>query len=376
VWLVAVLPFRLDEPGWIVTVFGGVGLASVAAVLVVRVPENRISWLMLAVIYAFGGALGFTVVLTGTAADVLGTVMLFGFVLPGLAVALPLWFPTGRPPTLRWRWVEMLAGGSVVAIASGTAVVGWIEGGDASSISDCASVGTCAAFWGVAGLIVAMVGAVASFVFRWIRSEGVERAQLQWLVPALVVFGLGVGAEFGGFQGSAFANFALPAGLALIVAAIAVALLRYRLYDIGRLLRRSLSYGLVLAALAALYATVVLLPTTIIGDDQVPPWLVAVGTLTAFVLFEPLRHRVQVAVDRRFDRSRYDAQAVVEGFSGRVRDETDLETVTAGLGRTAGEVFRPESLGIWVRGKAARSAPPRNDAVTRRVLAVGQGGTR
>jgi hypothetical protein len=346
--------FRLDEPGWIFTVVGFAGLAAVAALLVIKVPENRISWLLLTVIYGFGMAIMVTfwedVYLSGVASDVAATVIVFALVLPGLAIALPLWFPTGRPPTSRWRWVELLAVVSASGITAGTAVVGWVEDGDASSIADCASIGTCAGLFGVVGLIVAMFGAIASLAVRWRRAEGVERAQLRWLVPALAAFGLGVAAEFAGFQGSAFANFMLPAGLVLIVSAITVALLRYRLYEIGKLLRRTASYLVVAAALTAVYAVVALLPALVVGgSDGVPPWLVALATLAALALFDPLRRRVQSVVDRRFDRARHDADRIVEQFADRVQSQTELGSITVDLGDVASEILRPRSIALWTR---------------------------
>lgn len=150
-----------------------------------------------------------------------------------------------------------------------------------------------------------------------------ERLQLKWLVPSLIVFGAGNVAEFG-FQGSIAADVLLPLGFMLMVVSISVAILRYRLYDIDRLISRSVAYAIVLVVLGAGFGAAVAFPTLVVGDESTPSWVVAGSTLAVAAAFNPLRMRVQRLVDRRFDRVRYDAQRVVDRFGGALRDATDI----------------------------------------------------
>jgi hypothetical protein len=199
-----------------------------------------------------------------------------------------------------------------------------------------------------------------SFVVRQVRSwravrrageAGAERRQqLKWLMSGSVVTVLGLAGIFGfGFSSnpvvfaldviSFFATFALPA-------AISVAILRYRLYEIDRIISRTLAYTIVTGLLVGVYAGLVLLATQVLGVHT--PVAVAAATLAAAALFNPLRRRVQQAVDRRFNRARYDAEQTVAAFAARLKDATDLDSVRDDLTGVVHQALEPAHISVWV----------------------------
>jgi len=194
--------------------------------------------------------------------------------------------------------------------------------------------------------------ALLALLARFARSTGTERLQLKWFAYAASVS-----------LGSAVSSVALPKGTASDIAwalsllssgfipiAIGIAVLRYRLYDIDVLIRRTLIYAAVSLTLAATYfAGVVLLQTVLrplIGGSEVP---VALSTLAVVALFAPLRRRIQQVVDRRFYRSRYDAAHTLDAFGARLRDEVDLEAVRGDLPEAVHETVRPAHASVWLR---------------------------
>jgi hypothetical protein len=301
-------------------------------------------------IVAFGvGLLGLSdEAAVGWAAELVGGIAMFGLVLPGLGVFVPLWFPTGRPISPSWRWPGVAAVLGVVGIIGGWAVIVYLEGGDAYEIDACISVGTCANIIGLVLVLLGVVGAVVSLVIRWIRSRGVERLQMKWLVLAFFVFLIGVLAEFGGFQNSVVANFFLSTGLFLIPATIAIAVLRYRLYEIDRILSRTVTYAIVIILLGAVYLAGLAALTSLLSPES--PVAVAGSTLAAAALFNPLRRRIQGWVDRRFNRSRYDTEKVMELFTESLRDRVDGDELVSGWVGVVSETMQPVVAGVWVRG--------------------------
>ncbi len=220
------------------------------------------------------------------------------------------------------------------------------------------------AFWpigqvlGIAALVVALLLGVTAVITRFRRSQGVERAQLKWFVAANVAVGTFVilGFADGGFLGLvagtnptildllAYASSLLPP------VAVGIAILRYRLFEIDRLIARTLSWGIVTGLLVGGFAAAVVALQAVLADFiQGQTVAVAASTLVAFALFQPLRRRVQSAVDRRFDRAHYDAQRTVAEFSDRLRDEVDLAALSGDLDTTIRDAIAPRSIGIWLR---------------------------
>ena len=199
-------------------------------------------------------------------------------------------------------------------------------------------------------LLVVVVGSAASILVRFRRARGLERQQLKWLTYAVTVATLALLLTSRQWAGWALAEIVTLVAVGFIPVAIGIAILRYRLYDIDRLISRSLVYGLLTALLAGVYATGVFVvgrlldPAT--GDSSLA---VAASTLAVAALFQPLRRRIQRLVDRRFNRSRYDAARTVEAFSGRLRDEIDLDSLSAELLAVVDQTMQPAQASLWLR---------------------------
>jgi len=152
------------------------------------------------------------------------------------------------------------------------------------------------------------------------------------------------------FEGSSFLTNLSVASVLLIPVAIGIAILRYRLYEIDRLVSRTVSWAVVTGVLVTVFAgAVVALQGVLDGVTQGQTLAVAASTLVAFALFQPIRRRVQSVVDRRFDRARYDAQRTVDAFAERLRNEVDLTTLRTALVATADDAVRPVSSTVWLR---------------------------
>lgn len=217
---------------------------------------------------------------------------------------------------------------------------------------------------GLSAASASLLIAAVSLVLRFRRSRGVEREQLKWLVYSATLVGL----SFVGFivveasrKGAGlFAGPIAPAsrvfttlvflGFALAPVSAGIAILRYHLYDIDRIISRTLSYAIVTAFLGGAFALVVLVPTSIAGaGGQVPDWLVAIATLVVAALFRPVRRRVQNVVDHRFNRARYDIARTIETFAVRLRDEVDMPTLKADLEALVRQTMAPAHVSLWLR---------------------------
>jgi hypothetical protein len=274
-----------------------------------------------------------------------------------LLAGLLLLFPTGRPVSPRWRWVVWLAGvGNLLFIVSylsvwplrGAALLGTRSPEPTGGLMVAYSVGTAAA-------MLAVLAAAASLVVRFRRARGVEHQQLKWLAyaGALAVLGfpLLVALEGATRPPELVADVAGAVLVLPIPVAVGVAVLRYRLYDIDRLINRTLVYGLLTALLGAVYAGAVLVLGQAFGGvrGKPPSWAVAGATLAVAALFQPARRRIQAAVDRRFNRRKYDAARTVEAFSTRLRDEVDLDTLSAELLAVVDQTMEPTMVSLWLR---------------------------
>ena len=198
-------------------------------------------------------------------------------------------------------------------------------------------------------LIAIAIGSLAGQAVRFRRSTGERRQQLKWLLSgtAVAMPGLGLSIALGsatGFLGAVGGiGFALVAALPI---GIGVAVLRYRLYDIDRLISRTLAYGAVTALLAGAYVGLVLLATRELRFSS--EVAVAVSTLAAAAAFNPVRRWVQHAVDRRFNRARYDADLIVAAFAARLQDMADPDATTLDLGETVQQALEPAHLSLWI----------------------------
>lgn len=338
----------------------------VGALIASRRPGNAIGWLfvgsptatMVGVVTAMAlephladpewGALAM-------ATSLLALAVVNGLGFSVLLTFLLLLFPDGRLPSPRWRpaaWATVI----VIAVtaltqlfAEETMLTGypnplatWEPGGIARAIYPVAN--------GV--LFPAVVAAsMAALAVRYRRSRGIERLQLRWFlfVAALMVAALSVAVLLPAAQ--PITDIVGPLVFAALPITVALAILRYRLYDIDVLIRRTLVYGALSVTLAGVYwGSVIVLQALLnpfVGADT---FAVAASTLAVAVLFQPARARIKTAVDRRFYRSRYDATQTVEGFGARLRNEVDVSRLTGNLAEVVADSLQPASISIWLRG--------------------------
>lgn len=379
------LMLTLAAVGGVVAANAGIAIvifvpyATVGAVLVVRRPRNVIGWLLTTIAWSF--ALGFLPIRatveelqTLTASPVVLAVAWFksSWSAP-LTFALIAWlaivFPTGRLPGGWWRLPAMLLLLAMGAITAAAAIwpalqvqpegfdhmiampnpLGLLPRGqpDAGATDFPAAL-----FVIVFGLLIA---SIASLLARFARSTGIERLQLRWLVTGLAAVAIAVPVGFLLFAalGPAIEGVAwLPAIIAFTLPpmAIGIAVLRYRLYEIDRIISRTIGWALVTSFLVVVFAgTVVGLQALLERVTQGQTLAVAASTLIAFALFQPVRRRVQWAVDRRFDRARYDGDRTAAAFADRLRGQTDLAGLESDIARTVASALRPGSFGVWIR---------------------------
>jgi MFS family permease len=335
--------------------------------IVARQPRHPIGWILCAFgliagisaftsEYAIYGLRSQPGAVPGGAALAWVAAWMFPFYLALLA-ALLLLFPSGRPPSPRWRWVLWAAGlGNALAVVS--LLTSWWPRRGLALLQPRGpqAGGLLGTLYNVGHWVasVAVLAAVASLVVRLRRARGVERQQLKWVVYAVVMAGcftllLEAPTLIDLPELAADLMYALL--IALIPVPLGLAILRYRLYDIDRLINRTLVYGLLTALLAAIYAGAVLVLGQVFGGvgGDPPSLVVAAATLTVAALFQPARGRIQQVVDRRFNRRRYDAAKTVEAFSVRLREEVDLEALTAELLAVVHQTMQPTGVWLWLR---------------------------
>ncbi len=340
------------SPTTILAPLSGVLSVLTGAILVTRLPANRIGWLLW-----IGGGLIVMIRVTQGLADLgltsnpgsIPGAIWIGWVnawigLPAvvtLPIFLPLLFPTGRVPSPRWRSVVGAAVGAIVVAAGVVAVSPFPAGTYPPDIVNPLAIGGSAgdALVSLGNLVdfvlfVVLLLAAWSLVIRYRRAQGVEREQLKWFA----FFGIIAVASFI-FAAANVSNATGPlatidtiawttgfVALAMIPVAIGIAILRYRLYEIDRLISRTISWAVVSLLVVGIFAGCVLalqaLLASVLRSNELA---VAGSTLLVFALFQPIRRRVQRLVDRRFNRARYDAEATVSAFAGRLRDEVDLQ---------------------------------------------------
>jgi hypothetical protein len=284
---------------------------------------------------------------------------------PVLLTFVPLLFPDGRLPSRRWRPVAWLSAVPIALLCGPIAILYWPLRGPAlvePGTFATPTPGALAVLSPMVGSLMLLCGLACALalLLRFRRAQGVERQQLKWFVFAAAVtlivwWGLDQLGARGVQLGLAGVLFVPVA--AAIPAAAGIAIVRYRLYDIDRLINRTLVYGLLTALLGGIYAGVVLVLGQLFGGigAEPPSWAVAGATLAVAAVFQPARLRIQGIVDRRFNRRRYDAAKTVEAFSARLRDQIDLDTLSAELLAVVDQTFQPTTASLWLRPSARLS---------------------
>ena len=368
VGMVANVPLTLlshQEFNGLVPVVIGVPGAVTGALAARRQPANPVGWLLL--------ALSACLIIANDGSDYAALVYLQGYRLPAGAVGLSLgqlWgpgiellglivllFPDGKLTSAWLRralWLYLV----VLAISVGALVTATAEALAATPVAVDQTGGFAATdspkdWYGPVShgtdlvLTALIVLAVVRQILSWRSSSGERRQQLKWLavggiaVPvSLILAGVGMGVGVGILGAVGWL------GLALFPLCIGVAILKYRLYDVDRIVSRTLSYAIVTGLLVGVYVGLVALTTKVLGFTS--PVGVAASTLAAVVLFNPLRRRVQHLVDRRFNRARYHAERTVGAFAARLQDAVDAEAVRADLLAAVSQSVEPAHLSVWL----------------------------
>jgi hypothetical protein len=343
----------------------GLPIGLVGFIITRRQPGNPIGWLLLTVLAGVllsldSGSYAWLVYRLGYRLPLgpLAVVLEFSYI-PALFVALPpvfLLFPGGVLPSLRWRWVlrsylvvvvvliaamyaglidilvtqgvQVDASGGLAAIDHPSRSTAWVSTFDLLLLP-------VLAFW------LIFVGRLA---LSWRGAGGDQRQQLKWLMTGCVVAVIGTIISD---VVPALDPVATATGVGVVLpACLGVAILKYRLYDIDRIISRTLAYTIITGLLIGVYAGLVLLATRVMSVHT--PVAVAAATLAAAALFNPLRRRVQQAVDRRFNRARYDADQTVAAFAARLKDEVDLDSVREDLTGVVQQALEPAHVSLWV----------------------------
>jgi hypothetical protein len=339
--------------------------ATVGALVASRRPRHPVGWLLL----------GFALSLTAT--GVIYSYVTYGLLarpgaLPAVhlvaryypatgAAALALLSlvllltPTGSLPSARWRWWAVITAATPVALVLVMPVVpGRLDPRlllTSSPFSDRALGGVLLVATRVALVVTALAVVVAagSLVLRFRRAQGVERQQLRWvaLAAALMVLAVPVVLVPVALESPILVDWASAVWVMVLPVAVGAAILRYRLYDLDRIISRTVAYGLLTLLLGGGYALVVLGLGQFLGRES--PMVVAGATLAVAAVFQPARRRVQAVVDRRFNRRRHDTARMIEGFGARLRDQVDLDTLTADLLAVVDQTMQPTQTSLWLR---------------------------
>jgi hypothetical protein len=363
---------RIIEVGgvWIIlTAFAVLG-----ALIISRQPHNRIGWLLMLPVLA---RIIPVELIAASPPQTLTLGWWFFIWFAGWAwmplvfpiLLLPLHFPTGRPPTPKWRWVNRLAWGMWVLLAFVTAVPTSFVGFDhlhnpiGFLPPELPEQVWSSAPWSLSLLLIALTSVISLFV-RYRRAPAVERQQIKWLLYACLLFAISYGLVVtNGFTGANRINdvvldLLFYSAVLAFAGAIGIAILRYQLFDIDVIIRKTVQYGVVTAVLALVYFGTIILLQSLLGQatDEQSPIIIVLSTLLIAALFNPLRRRVQDVIDRRFFRKKYDAAQVLADFAQTARDEVDMEALQAELLRVVQETLQPESIAVWFKQSEGKTS--------------------
>ena len=353
-----------DALSYITNILNGLTLGLVGAVVAANLRENPLGWILLAAGLALAAESflnTYTLIALSTGTETLrggiaaAWVSEWIWIIPVCALVLLLHlFPTGTFLSPRWRWVALVSivlfAGVVIPLRFSPRLNVFSARGEL----DLANPVGLFAFpnWVyplmILPVVAALAGALSSMLLRFVRARGVERQQMKWFLYVAAIF---VGSLILTFYQTApiYSILVNVIGLGLPLS-IGIAILRYRLWDIDIIIRRTITYSILTGLLALIYfGGVVLLQQLTRSFTESSDLAIVVSTLAIAALFFPLRRRVQNVIDRRFYRRKYDAAKTLAAFSATVRDETDLEKLTMELANVVNETMQPKSVGLWLR---------------------------
>lgn len=352
----------------------------VGALIAARRPRNPIGWILLAdgLLWMLSDLMDnyslYGVASPGSVPFAVGVAWINGWLwVPAvglLGTYVFLLFPDGMLPSGRWRPLAWLSGAVILSVSIGVALdPGPLQNlGGVQNPFGMLQPWMMPGFWAVLPLLpLCMLGSALSLVLRYRRSRGEQRQQIKWIAFAGSVVGLlyliamitsfifpsGAWFQPGSPLWLDLIAYAALLSFTLVPIAVGVAMLRYRLYDIDIVINRALVYGSLTATLVALYFSGVVTTQAVFraltGQEQQPQFAVVVSTLAIAALFNPLRRRIQSFIDRRFYRRKYDAARTLEDFGARLRDETDLDSLSEDLVGVVSETMQPEHVSLWLR---------------------------
>jgi hypothetical protein len=358
-----------SSSGLVALLIAFLSFATMGALVAALVPRNAIGWLFLAT--AIGAAFGGTaenyayhglVHSPGSLPAAVAVAWMYSWAwYPTVALILfvPILFPTGAPPAGGWRWVVR----AQIAFTAGVTAIfmlnpGPLDGSDSQLPDNPVGIRGLAPIVDhldpvlITGFAVFALAGLASIVLRFRRSRGDERQQIKAMLFAVALLLVGLmGPDLVGLSSTGAGDVVFSATVLMLPVAVAVAMLKYRLYDVDRVINKTLVYGTSTAILGAIYVGLVLggqaLFASVAGGSH---YAVAGSTLVVAALFLPLRRRVQSFVDRRFYRRRYDAQQTLARFSARVREHVELDRLVRELEATVAETMQPTHVTLWVAG--------------------------
>jgi hypothetical protein len=345
-----------------------VSAATVGAVLASRRPRHPVGWLLLTLgLWFIYGYASWVLLAWRGAPPAVGLAVLDAnvVVIPAVIGFVLLLTPTGSLPSPRWRWwARVAAAAPLLGLVS--LAVGPLREPD-QAVANPLAVGALAGPLLVVRTVAFVVAGLAipvgtwSLVVRFRRARGVEREQLRWLAVGAAPVAVAVAALAAQALSGNEVDLGWLAGvcLAVLPLAIGAAILRYRLYDLDRIISRALAYGLLTMLLGGGYAGIVLGLGQLLGRDS--SLVVAGATLAVAALFQPARRRIQAVVDQRFNRRRYDAAQTIAVFSDRLHQHIDMETLTAELLAVVEETMQPTQASMWLR--PAPDSPSRMDGL-------------
>jgi hypothetical protein len=365
-WLGIQLGQPITIDGFLFTLGFG-SFAAVGSLLVARCPSNLVSWFMVTIglvggLFPTADAYAAYILTTQGTPNLLAVFcawlnQIYWIPLLGLAlIYLPLLFPDGHLPSRRWLPVTILASlavvGALVINAFSETLNGQIIDYQITNPIGIKGLGSAVdtSFFPflVIGLLVGLFSAVASLIVRFIHSKGAERQQIKWFLFAVALIPLMITTNY---LPNIFGAFVVGVILVCLSTAIGVAVLRYHLYDIDLIIRRTLQYSILTGLLVLVYFGGIVLLQSIIRSltGDVSQVAIVISTLGIAALFNPLRHRSQDFVDRRFYRSKYDAARVLSAFAQTARDEVEMNRLSGALLEIVVDAMQPEKASLWLR---------------------------